>query len=69
MILDLFAVFAGDVCGEWRTGKDPRVDGTSAAIAVVGEVVGAFVVRGGSETHLLVAAGGLKFVVATHLEY
>lgn len=68
MIVDLFAIFAGEVCGERWTGKDPRVDGASAAVAVVGEVVGAFVGGGGSETHLFVAAGGLKFVVAAHVE-
>lgn len=65
----MIAVFAGDVCGEWWTGKDPGVNGASATVAVVGEVVGAFVVGGGSETHLLVAAGGLEFVVTAHLEY
>jgi hypothetical protein len=51
VVVDLFAFFAGDVCGEGWTGKDPRVIGASAAVAIVGEVVGAFVGGEWSETY------------------
>jgi len=44
------------------------VEGAGAAVAVVGVEVGAFVGWRGGETHLFVAAGSLKFVVAAHSE-
>jgi hypothetical protein len=44
------------------------VNGTSATVAIVGEVVGASVGWGGLETSLFATAGSLEFVVAAHLE-
>lgn len=45
------------------------MDGASAAVAVVGEVVRASVGWGGLETSLFATAGSLEFVIAAHLEY
>jgi hypothetical protein len=67
VFLGFLAVLAYLVCGERRQGEDPGVDGAGAAVASVGEVVGAFVGRGGCEADFFVAAGGLEFVVAAHL--
>ena len=44
------------------------MNGAGAAVAVVGEVVGASVGGRGLKADFLVAAGGLEFVVAAHFE-
>jgi hypothetical protein len=67
MFIGLLAVLAYFVCGEWWEGEYPGVDGAGAAVAGVGEVVGAFVGGGGCKADFFVAAGGLEFVVAAHL--
>lgn len=42
------------------------MDRAGTTVAVVREVVGAFVVRGGRKTCLFATTGGLKFVIAAH---
>jgi hypothetical protein len=44
------------------------VNGTGAAVAVVGEIVSASVGRRGCKPSLFTAARSLEFVVAAHLE-